>query len=162
MEFFSKLSHLGLESLTIKVIYPKKDVATVLIVPHSAAKDTALTEMKPLSLSGSTKEIDDEFFGRISEPLEKTSKLFDTVKEFEAQQAEVSKKTAIEKQRKDKIKSAKTKLEKILGAEGYNPEKDKAKAQKAIDELLELDPKNSYAIKAKQTLLEQTSEGTLF
>lgn len=162
MEFFSKLSNLGLESLTIKVIYTKKETATVMIVPHSAAKDTALSELKPLSLSGSTTEIDDAFFERISQPLQQTSKLFDTVIAFEAQQAEVSKKTAIEKQKKDAIKKAKEKLEKILGADGYDAEKEKNKTQKAIDELLELDPKNSFGLKAKQELLEKTSEGTLF
>lgn len=153
MEFFSKIATLGIQSMTLKIIFSSPEKATVVLVPHTTAEDAALKDLKPLSISGNVTAIDAEFFERISEPIKETSTLYDNVQAFEAQKAEVSKNTEIQKKKKAEIEKAKDKIKKMIEDKDF----DSNKCLEKVNELLTLDPKNSYALETKKELIEKAS-----
>lgn len=160
MDFFNKLSTLGIRSMTLKVLFTENDNATVVIAPHLIANDSALKALKPLHLTGNVNLLDEQFFDSISEPLSKTAKLDTNVMAYEVQQEEVAKQTKIQKDKQDKIKKAKDALKKLVEGENYDSQKDKNKTIKAIENLQTIDPSNSYAVKIKKELTEQLTNST--
>lgn len=107
MNFFTQLSGTGIKDVVIQVKQDSTGAITVFVTPKTISEDSALKGLKPLHLTGTPEELDTEFFGLVTTPLQKTQNIFNNVEAFEAQLQEASKATADKKAEKDA--AAKTK-----------------------------------------------------
>lgn len=107
MNFFTTLSETGIKDVVIQVKQDATGNITVFVTPKTIAEDSALKGLKPLHLTGTPEEIDAEFFGLVTTPLQKTQAVFNNVEAYEAQMQEVSKATADKKAEKDAAAKAK-------------------------------------------------------
>ena len=178
--FFTTLMSTGLKHVVIEVKESEDGKLTVFITPKTIAKDAGLKLMKPLFLTAEAAMIDEKFFETVLTPLASTQQTFSNVESFEAQQQEAAKNTAKNKQEQDakkkeldekkkaedekkgKIQKLVDSIKKIVDAEDHNPNKDKDKVFKIADELLELNPENTYAKKVKEDLIKKTESIGLF
>lgn len=107
MNFFTTLSGTGIKDVVIQVKQDATGNITVFVTPKTIAEDSALKGLKPLHLTGTPEELDAEFFGLVTTPLQKTQAVFNNVEAYEAQMQEVSKATADKKAEKDAAAKAK-------------------------------------------------------
>lgn len=107
MNFFKTLSETGIKDVVIQVKQDSTGAITVFVTPKTIAEDSALKGLKPLHLTGTPEEIDAEFFGLVTTPLQKTQAVFNNIEAFEAQLQEASKATADKKAEKDAAAKAK-------------------------------------------------------
>lgn len=101
MNFFKTLSETGIKDVVIQVKQDSTGAITVFVTPKTISEDSALKGLKPLHLTGTPEEIDAEFFGLVTTPLQKTQAVFNNVEAYEAQLQETSKATANKKAEKD-------------------------------------------------------------
>lgn len=107
MNFFKTLSETGIKDVVIQVKQDSTGAITVFVTPKTISEDSALKGLKPLHLTGTPEEIDAEFFGLVTTPLQQTQTVFNNVEAFEAQLREASKATADKKAEKDAAAKAK-------------------------------------------------------
>lgn len=107
MNFFKTLSETGIKDVVLQVKQDSTGNITVFVTPKTVAEDSALKGLKPLHLTGTPEELDTEFFGLVTSPLQKTQNIFNNVEAFEAQLREASKTTADKKAEKDAAAKAK-------------------------------------------------------
>lgn len=118
MNFFQKISTLGVESLEIKIVN-KQNTLSVSILPKSNSK--TMETLKPIVITGAPEELDKEFFNIVSSPIEKTVSLISNIEEYEKSLEDV-KAVKAEKEEKKKAESKK---------------KETAKAEKSTDKVVE-------------------------
>lgn len=153
--FFTHLQAIGIKHSVIEIKESGDGNTTVMITPKSKASDSALKTLKPIFITGPAADLDNEFFETVTGPLEATQRTFSNVENYEAQRKEAEKETAEKAEQKKKVKAAEEALKKVYEAKDFNIDKDKAKAMKLIDALLEVDPDNSYGKKAKADIIEK-------
>ena len=77
MNFFKKLTELGVQKLELKVVI-KDDVLSVIIIP-----EVQNANLIPLTVSGTAEEMDEDFFNVVTTPLQKVAGLSSNVSDFE-------------------------------------------------------------------------------
>ena len=139
--FFNKLSQcLTHETSVILTVHSQDGILSVSVLPKTKGlKDEAKNHLKPIVLTGSAQELDDEFFDAITQPLQKASKMLAGMKQFETSLAlvEAERKEAQE-QRKSADKQAQvnnTKYDKLIARAGE--QEDSEKYEEALKSLRE-------------------------
>lgn len=156
MEFFKKLSETNIKNIVLDVHFDN-GIATVCVIPKTNANDKAINALKPLFVTKEIDTIDTIFFDRIFTPIENTQIEFDNVVAYETKLKEQTKRTAEKKELQNKIEKHIEKLKKIMEIKVLDEDK-KSDAAKIIKNILELDPKNKYALQSQNTI----SQGGLF
>lgn len=158
MEFFKKISELGVTNIDIKIV-EKNGSISVSFMPKSMAKDKALELIKPLMLTGTAEELDAEFFNIISEPVKKAAGIISNVESFEKTTEEADKNKAEKKtEPKEKGESPAPKPQKAVKEEKPKPSSPHQKYEDALTEIVgvegfELHKKNRDLVKDKADML---------
>lgn len=137
--FFKNLLPLlaGLDSLSVQ-FSPSGEEITVSLLPRAKdVKDEAISKIQPLVLRGTPEELDEKFIESITQPLQKASGLFTTLKDFEKSVAEAEKESKMaDKKKKDEKEAAekakKLKLENDKKADELLKEVDEMKKENKI------------------------------
>lgn len=144
--FFSTLHQTGIEHYGISISFDG-DAVSVSVLPKSSAKDKALQSLKPLTLRGTIKEVDDKFFEILQKPLDRTNTLFRNTVAFEQALKETEQKTQQAKKKKESTSKKATELKQLLKEKDFNPMIDHKKATVIANEILKIDPNHSEAKK---------------
>lgn len=113
MKLFSELAKLlqSNTSLVIAIYKNSNGSLTVTVMPKMDVKDDAKDKLRPLSISASPEQLDEEFISVITKPLEVVVSLAKKIEEYEKHVKEVESETAMKKKEKDENKK---KIEKVL------------------------------------------------
>ncbi|WP_339652504.1 PRTRC system protein E [uncultured Maribacter sp.] len=144
--FFSTLHQTGIEQYGISISFDG-DSVSVSVLPKSSAKDKALQSLKPLTLRGTLREIDEQFFQILQKPLEKTAVLFRNTIAFEETLKETELKTQQAKKKKESVSKKATELKQLLKEKDFNPMQDHKKATDIANDILKKDPNHKEAQK---------------
>jgi PRTRC genetic system protein E len=118
--FFETLAPLlkDMSKLSFSLQCDNEGKIIVAILPtYDKVKDKAASLIPPITLTGTSQELDENFFSAITAPLQKTNSFFSGVASFEKNMEEVKAKSDMEKAEKEKMekekKSAQEKYEKL-------------------------------------------------
>lgn len=169
--FFSQLKSLGISDaqLNIKLLNETDIVVTVKV--NSKAKDSAIKNLPPLTLSGSIEELNDNFLNIIKEPIQKTNTLLSSVVAYEKQLEEKEKATKLHKTKVAKDKENKSKAKDLINEVTKALEdktfdfRDNIKVKNLIsklDKALTLDVNSKEAKRLKDIIETKKSQPNLF
>lgn len=160
--FFKKIKELGMEQVVLEIKQDKEGKMTVFLTPKIIAKDSAFEKLKPLHVTGTPEELDEQYFDVITQPLQALNGIVSNVKEFEAQVQEVNKNTEANKNKKDKIKAAQESLKNhvktLVTVDDWL--REKTKTQSLIDAIFKIDSEDSLAKKTKEELDQKIAESS--
>ena len=171
--FFSELANLGLKAANLQLVFGDNGEVTVILKPEVKVKDSSMQHLSPLVFRAESVEIaDSDFFDDIKSPISSFVSKHTNFQKFEAELEESTKesdmtKKAKEKEQKEKealqkkIDSAVKVLDAITTTEGFDIKKEKDKVQRAVNGILELDPKNKKALEFQEEL-KKAQEPDLF
>ena len=102
MELFQKLSELLNDNCTLSINVAKKDDRLIVsVLPgNSLVKDTAATNIVPLNISGTGKELDEGFVAAVFEPLKRVTGLLMDMQSFEEAEEAARQKSKMEAKKK--------------------------------------------------------------
>lgn len=146
--FFSSIHSLNFKRLSIELIKDSEGNLTVQVFNKHSVQDEGLSNLKPFSLTGSAKQLDEGFMDMITNPINKTQELIDNTDSYLKALEKAKEEAAFNKAKKDEIKKRQDALSKIIDDKSFDPVKDKSKTEKAIKELKEVDEKNKLIEKA--------------
>lgn len=150
--FFKDLSKVNFYNLQLDIIKDNEGNLTVMVIPKHNVADEGLKNLKPFYVTGKPEEIDLNLIGMIAEPLGMVQELIHNTKEFLEAKQKAEKESAIKKEEKEKIKKKETEVKKIIESKDFDPVKDKAKLEKAVKSLMEVDKDNKLIKTALEKL----------
>lgn len=162
--FFTEITNaLNSGQINLTLTFSKADnfLSVSLLPIDSELNDDCVKNLKPLSLSGTPSEIDDEFFTLALIPIKETLSFFSNQKEYLVQKKIATDASQKEKDLKEKIKKTSKELKDLMD-KTEELETNNSKIKKLILSLKELEPANSYAEECTQILLSTTNDNKLF
>ena len=142
--FFSLLKGLGLDGVSIAILFEGEGM-TVSVLPKSKGiKDDAVHEIKPLSMRGTATEMDMHFFETIEKPFRETVSFYATLEAFEEGQRKAKENSKIESEKKKQVEDYLSKIDKVKKDENYT-DKDDEKILKYIAKIFEIEPGHKKA-----------------
>lgn len=182
MKLFETLNDLMDNGASVKIsIFKKEDQLTVGILPVSNLKDEAFKNLPMMTVTGTVKELDEQWLDAIKEPIEKTNALFNNVKNYEKDLEKIEANTALKKEEEKKVEKIMTKvgevekkdaknyqeMKKIL-AKGLKDHPDNKRLKSKLDEINKHEPtmfdvpavekKEEPKVEPKAPIKESTSE----
>ena len=157
--FFSNIA--SLENFNISFSISNTDgTMTISVVPLEKSKDATLKNLQPLSISGTSEELDKEFFNIITKPLQNTISLISNANAYIDQKKAMEKSTQEAKDLKDKG----TKIIKEINSLMEDEEEREKNLPKIKKNILLLREMGNYQKEVVDftTLLESSKEQTLF
>lgn len=148
--FFTTLARFGFKQLNLTLTLLDNGDLAVNVRPENFSGDSAYDEIKPMTVTGNPKDLDQEFFGVISRPLKMTHDKMSVaekyIKELEKQEKETKAKKAI----KDRADKAIKKAEEYQKSDKFKTTDNNAvqTAVKNWNDVLAIDSDNSKAKKA--------------
>ncbi len=145
-DFFTRLAGFGFQQLTVSITDNGSGIFTVIVKTHNFSGDTAFDNLTPLSLKGTSKELDEGFFKAIGKPLVEVEGLMSNAKEFIELAAAKEGATKAKKAEQDKIKKDFESAEKYYKKDTFDLKKNSKLALKKFLAITEQDPKHTKAI----------------
>jgi len=109
MDFFQSLTALNvIGNFKIAVGIEQAEQLTVSVLLENKVKDSATKLIPPIILRGTAKEIDEEFFNCITQPVKETAGLFTNMREYLKGVEQAKLNSAMEKDRLSKLDKDKT------------------------------------------------------
>lgn len=148
-------------------IKAKDGILTVMVTPKAQIKDSAFSNMKPLFISGSADELDNEFLEAIAKPLEKAAGIIHNIATFEAGTEKLAKENdAAKKQAELDKKEKEARLKKYAALMGkvdaFEKEKDLKGAIGALKQAKEFTDKPTDIDKRIADVTAKLSQGSIF
>ena len=165
--FFSELANLGLKAANLQLVFGDNGEVTVILKPEVKVKDSSMQHLSPLVFRAESVELaDSDFFEDIKSPISSFVSKHTNFEKFETELEETTKESDMAKKSKEKeqkekealkkkIESAEKMLDAITGTEGFDIQKEKDKVQRAVNGILELDPKNKKALEFQEELKKE-------
>lgn len=101
--FFQHIEQLNINSEMHFVIKKSTNGFSVgIMIKRTGLEDQASKLVPPMSLKGTAKELDEQFFDAISNPAKKTEQFFSNLADYEIQLEEASKKSKMEQSNQTK------------------------------------------------------------
>lgn len=129
-QFFKQMSTLIGKADVNLTFRMNGDQMTILVTSKNTSKDDVLDNIKPITITGTAEELDQDFFNVVTKPLSKSAGLITNAVEFEKELSQKENETAAAKAKAEadkKEKEAKAKAE----------QKEKEKRDKKFNELIE-------------------------
>jgi PRTRC genetic system protein E len=166
--FFGQIELLGLTgdlNITIKKGDGSNWVVSVLL-QNNECGDSAKTIIPSLNLRGTSKELDEGFFGQMTAPLQSASGLMVNMEAFMKQLEEAKKQSAMEKEKSDREKKAKEERDKkyrdaLAKAEKLETEGKYREAWTAMPKVVD-HPEHAENIRKKLETYERQFAPSLF
>ncbi len=160
IEFFRKLFDLNNSQInfSMSILDREKEKVVVLVTLKNFSGDKALDNIPPIKLKGTLKEVSENFFKVIEEPIRETNYLMNNVKEYLKELKNKAEKTKIEKEKKEKEKKLVETAEKFTSKEDFDIKKSLKTAVKKWQDVLSLNSKNKKAIDALEKLRKDSAE----
>lgn len=168
INFFKQIAQMNVTGdlqITIKKGAENNWIVAVLL-HNEACSDSAKNLIVPCTLRGTAQELDEDFFGTITSPLEMASGLMVNMESFMKQLEEAKKQSAIEKEKTEKEKKEKEgKDKKFQDAMSKSTDLEKESKYKeswtALPKIADF-PEHTEAIRKRMSELEKFLAPSLF
>jgi len=140
--FFATIApFLGSMNLTLTVAKGSGDTVVVSLLPQPRIKDNAKDNVQPMVIRGTIKELDEEFFNAIKEPMTKVTGIVIEIDNFEKGAEKLAEENKHQAELKAQAKKNKEKVAKIIiKANEFITAKDFKNAEKELDKAIKLTP----------------------
>lgn len=154
--FFTNLKELLNSStyVTLKVGVTGEDNLIVSVLPGSVSSDEALKKLAPLTIKGTAKELDEQFFDALGSVKQFAEFSADALS-FEKSVAKAKEESEMSKKQKEEKKKLKEKVEKLVteANEAFEA-KDTEKMRSVINKIAAADPKNKTIAELNSKITE--------
>jgi len=155
---FKEINEMIAAGQSVSIVIHKTDVnMTVTVLHHNnGIKDDAIKKIKPLSLTGTAEELDEDFLNQITKPLQLSGGIISNIEEYEAAAAAASGSTKAAKEVSDIIGKM------IKDAEKLEADGKLSEALAEYKKVLEKEPKHSKASRKVDELTNSLSQTSFF
>jgi len=167
MNFFNSISEMLNDTELQLNIKKKGDQLTVMIMPKAEIKDGAIANIKPILITGSPAELDEEFLSIIHQPITTATGIMSNIATFEAGASKLAKENEVEKKKAEQDKKEKeAKLKKYAALmtkfDAFKKDNKIKEAVAVLKQAKDFSDKPESVDKMIKEMVAKLSQGSIF